>query len=154
MVVTFKNKITLSPGAMFCFGTISCIADVEGTLHHVADPPKKKPSSGIPREAKARLQTAPLLTARGKMVPCKSGFKSPREKEYQSVGASLTQRTPLSTSPTKEWTRITRKKEVNIPSQGRRTHQATFTIPTSPKEDEKKNTVMPTPFYPNVLFIQ
>jgi hypothetical protein len=48
MTVTFKNKITLSPGAMFCFGTISCIADIEGNLHHVADPPEKRPSSGIP----------------------------------------------------------------------------------------------------------
>jgi hypothetical protein len=55
MIVTFKNKITLSPGAMFRFGTISCIAYVEGTLHHIADPPEKKPSLGISREAKTRL---------------------------------------------------------------------------------------------------
>ena len=90
MAVTFKNKITLSPGAMFCFGTISCTADVEGTLHHVADPPEKKPSSEIPREAKARLRIAPPLLVRGKMVPCNPGFRSPQEKEDQSFGASLT----------------------------------------------------------------
>jgi hypothetical protein len=71
MAITFKNKITLSLGAMFCFGTISCIEDVEGTLHCIADPPEKKHSSGIPREAKARLRTTPPLTARGKMVPRK-----------------------------------------------------------------------------------
>jgi hypothetical protein len=28
MTFTFKNKITLSLGAMFLFGTISCIVDV------------------------------------------------------------------------------------------------------------------------------
>jgi hypothetical protein len=91
MVVTFKNKITLSPGAMFCFRTISCIEDVEGTLHRVADPPENRPYSGIPREAKARLRTVPPLTARGKMVPCKPGLRIPREKEDQSVWASLTE---------------------------------------------------------------
>jgi hypothetical protein len=42
MAVTFHNKITLRPGSVFCFGTISSIADEEGTLHRIADPPKKK----------------------------------------------------------------------------------------------------------------
>jgi hypothetical protein len=39
---------------MFCFGTISCIADEEGTLHRLADLLEKKLSSEIPREAKAK----------------------------------------------------------------------------------------------------
>jgi hypothetical protein len=86
MAITFKNKITLSLGAMFCFGTISCIVDDEGTLHRVADPPEKKPPSGILREAKARLRTTPPLTARGKMIPCRPGFRSPREKEDDHSG--------------------------------------------------------------------
>jgi hypothetical protein len=60
----------------------------------------------------------------------------------------------LSTSPTKEWTRITRKKEVNIPSQERRTRQATSLIPLPSKEDGKKNIVVLAPFYPNIIFIQ
>jgi hypothetical protein len=42
MAVTFHRKITLRPGSVFCFGTISSIADEEGTLHRIADPPKKK----------------------------------------------------------------------------------------------------------------
>jgi hypothetical protein len=42
MAVTFHSKITFLPGSMFCFGTISSIADEEGTLHRIADPPKKK----------------------------------------------------------------------------------------------------------------
>jgi hypothetical protein len=42
MAITFHNKITFCPGSMFCFGTISSIADEEGTLHRIADPPRKK----------------------------------------------------------------------------------------------------------------
>jgi hypothetical protein len=60
----------------------------------------------------------------------------------------------LSTSPTKEWTRIARRKEVNIPYRGRRTHRAILPIPPPSKEDGKKNTAIPAPFYPYVLFIQ
>jgi hypothetical protein len=51
MAIDFKNKIALSLGAMFYFGTISCIADIEGTLHRVADTPEKRPTSEILREA-------------------------------------------------------------------------------------------------------
>jgi hypothetical protein len=90
MAITFKNKITLRPGAMFCFGTISCIADEEGTLHRIVDPPEKKPSSGIPREARERLRIAPPPAAQGKMIPCGPRFRSPREKKDRSVEVSLT----------------------------------------------------------------
>jgi hypothetical protein len=39
MVVTFHRKITLRPRSVFCFGTISSIADEKGTLHRIADLP-------------------------------------------------------------------------------------------------------------------
>jgi hypothetical protein len=42
MAVTFHSKITLRPGSVFCFGTISSVADEEGTLHRIADLPEKK----------------------------------------------------------------------------------------------------------------
>jgi hypothetical protein len=42
MAVTFYSKITLRPGSIFRFGTISSVADEEGTLHRIADPPEKK----------------------------------------------------------------------------------------------------------------
>jgi hypothetical protein len=42
MAVTFQHKIALRPGSVFCFGTISSIADEEGTLHRIVDLPKKK----------------------------------------------------------------------------------------------------------------
>jgi hypothetical protein len=42
MAVTFYSKIALRPESVFCFGTISSIADEEGTLHRIADPSKRK----------------------------------------------------------------------------------------------------------------
>jgi hypothetical protein len=45
MAITFKNKITLRLGAMFRFGTISCIEDEQGTLQRIADPPKNPEGS-------------------------------------------------------------------------------------------------------------
>jgi hypothetical protein len=54
------------------------------------------------------------------------------------VGSPLTRKTPLSTSPTKEWTQITRKKEANAPSQGVRTCRAIFPEPSPSKEDREK----------------
>jgi hypothetical protein len=116
MTITFKCKIALCLGTMFCFGTISCIVDEEGTLHRVADPPEKKLSSGIPREARAKQWAAPPPVARGKMIPHIPRTGNPWEKKDRPVGISLTRRTPLSTSPTKEWTQITQKKETNVPS--------------------------------------
>jgi hypothetical protein len=148
MAITFKCKITLHPGTMFCFGTISCIVDEEGTMHRVADPREKKLSSEIPREAKAKQQAAPPPKAREKMIPHKPRVGNPWEKKDRSGGISLTQRTPLSTSPTKEWTRITRKKETNVLSEGMRTRRAIFLTPSPSKEDGKKSTFTPAPFYP------
>jgi hypothetical protein len=154
MAIIFKNKITLSLGVMFCFGTILCIAHKEGNLHRVADPPKKRPSSGISREDEASLRATPSLTAQGKMVTHKPELRSLRKMEGQSPGASPTRITPLSTSPTKEWTQITRRKEANIPYQGRKTQQAILPLPPPSKEDGKENTAIPAPFYPDLLFIQ
>jgi hypothetical protein len=154
MAIIFKSKITFSPGTIFCFRTISCIADIEGTLHRIAAPPKKKPSSGIPQEARVKPRSMPPLTAREGMAPRDSELKSPRRMEGQSTGASPSWRTLLSTSPTKEWTRITQRMEVNVPYQGRKTQRAILQTPPPSKEDEKRRTAIPAPFYPDVLFIQ
>jgi hypothetical protein len=59
----------------------------------------------------------------------------------------------LYTSPTKEWTRITQRREVNVPYRGRKTQRAILPTPPPLKEDEKKHTTVPAPFYPDVLFI-
>jgi hypothetical protein len=55
MAVTFYSKITLRPGSVFCFGTISSVADEEGTLHRIADPPEKKsPPTSSPEKDRLR----------------------------------------------------------------------------------------------------
>jgi hypothetical protein len=41
----------------------------------------------------------------------------------------------LSTSPTKEWTQITRMREVDVPYRGRKTQQAILPTPPPSKED-------------------
>jgi hypothetical protein len=131
MVVTFHSKITLRPGSIFCFGTISSIADEEGILHRIVDPPKKK---SPPTNSENTVEAQPPAL-RKKIAFRKSGAEGP-----------LTRRTPLSTSPTKEWTRIARKKEI-----GRK--QVVLSIPPPSKENGKKIATTAVPFYPDVLFI-
>jgi hypothetical protein len=131
MAVTFYSKITLRPGSVFCFGTISSVADEEGTLHRIADPPEKKfPPTNSENAGKAQ---PPAL--RKKIVSGKSGTEGPP-----------TRRTPLSTSPTKEWTQIARKKE----TKGK---QVVLSVPPPSKENGKKVATTAAPFYPDVLFI-
>jgi hypothetical protein len=100
MAITFQYKIALRPGSAFCFGTISSMADEEGILHRIADPPEKKPSPKVSKKARTRQQIAQPPTPQAKTTSCKSGARN-----------SFTRRTPLSTSSTEEWTRITRKKK-------------------------------------------
>jgi hypothetical protein len=69
MAITSKCKISLCPGTMFCFGTISSITDEEGTLHRVADPLEKKLSSEILREAKVKQRVAPPPATQRKKIP-------------------------------------------------------------------------------------
>jgi hypothetical protein len=131
MAVTFHNKITLRPGSVFCFGTISSIADEEGTLHRITDSPKKKsPPTNSENTGEAQ---PPAL--RKKIAFRKSGTEGP-----------LTRRTPLSTSPTKEWIQVARKKEA-----GRK--QVVLSVPPPSKENGKKIVTTVVPFYPDVLFI-
>jgi hypothetical protein len=139
MAVTFQHKIILRPGSTFCFGTISSVADEEGTLHRIADPPERKSSSEIPGKIGAKQEKAQPPTHRKKITFSK----------LEAQGSS-TRRTPLSTSPTGEWTQITRKKETN--EIGRR--QAVLSVPSSSKEGRKKVATTTVPFYPDVLLIE
>jgi hypothetical protein len=54
MAVTFQHKIILRPGSVFCFGTISSVADEEETLHRIADPPERKSSSKVSEKIGAK----------------------------------------------------------------------------------------------------
>jgi hypothetical protein len=131
MAVTFYSKITLRPGSVFCFGTISSVADEEGILHCIADLPEKK----SPPTNSENTEEAQPPALRKKIISGKSGSEG-----------SLTRKTPLSTSPTKEWTRIARKKET-------RENQVVLSVPPASKENGKKVATTAAPFYPDVLFI-
>jgi hypothetical protein len=135
MAVTFHRKITLRPGSVFCFGTISSIADEEGTLHRIADLPKKKSTPTRSENIRVRKEKARPPALRKKIALGKPGAESP-----------LTPRTPLSTSPTKEWTQIARKKET-----GRK--QVVLFVPPPSKENGKKIATTAAPFYLDILFI-
>jgi hypothetical protein len=69
MAVTFHSKITLRPGSVFCFGTISSVADEEGTLHRIADLPEKK----YPPTNSENVGEAQPPALRKKIVSGKSG---------------------------------------------------------------------------------
>jgi hypothetical protein len=138
MAIIFQHKIALHPGSVFCFRTISFMADEEGILHRIADPPEKKPCSKIFEEAGMRQQIARSLAPWAKAISCKPGAEN-----------SFTRRTPLPTSSTEEWTWIIRKKE----AKGIKARQAALLAPSSSKGDREELVATATPFYPDVLFI-
>jgi hypothetical protein len=139
MAVTFHCKITLRPRSVFCFGTISSIADEEGTLHRIADPPKKKSTPTHSENVGVRKEKVQPPALRIKIV-----FGMP------GAEGLLTRRTLPSTSPTKEWTQIARKKEANKT----RRKQVVLSVPLPSKENGKKIATTAAPFYPDVLFIE
>jgi hypothetical protein len=119
MAITFQHKIILRPGSMFCFGTISFVADEEGTLHRIADPPERKSSSTISGKARAEQEKAQPPTLRAKITSCKPGAEDLSAR-----------RTLQSTSSTEKWMRITRKKETNKV----KAHQAALLVPPPSKD--------------------
>jgi hypothetical protein len=138
MVVTFQHKIVLRPGSVFCFRTISSVADEEGTLHRIADPLERKSSSKISREIGAKQEKAQPPALRAKTTLSKLGAEGPS-----------TRRTPLSTSLTEKWAWITRKKEANKVKDC----QTALSVPPSSKENRKKLVTAAVLFYPDILFI-
>jgi hypothetical protein len=138
MAITFQHKIVLRPGSVFYFGTISSVPDEEGTLNRIADPPERKHSSTISGKARAKQEKAQPLALRAKTTSCKLRAEDPS-----------TRRTPLSTSSTEKWTRITRKKEANEV----KARQAALLVSPPSKENRKKLVTTTVPFYPDILFI-
>jgi hypothetical protein len=138
MAVTFQHKIVLRPGSVFCFGTISSVADEEGTLHRIADPPERKSPSKISGKIGAKQEKAQPPAPQARTTFSKLGAEGPS-----------TRRTPLSTSPTEAWTRITRKKEANKVKD----YQTALSVPPSSKENRKRLVTTIVPFYPDIIFI-
>jgi hypothetical protein len=93
MAIILQHKIVLRPRSTFCFGTISSMADEEGTLHRIADPPERKLSSTNSGKAGAKQEKARPPALRTETPSCKPGTEGPS-----------TRRTPLSTSSTETWT--------------------------------------------------
>jgi hypothetical protein len=102
------------------------------------DPPERKSSSKIFEKIGAKQEKAQLPVLRAKTTFSKLGAEGPS-----------TRRTPLSTSPTEKWTRITRKKEANKAKD----RQTALSVPPSSKENRKRLVTTTVPFYPDILFI-
>jgi hypothetical protein len=139
MAITFQRKIVLRLGSTFCFGTISSVADEEGTIHRIVDPPEREPSSTNSGKAGVKQERAQPPAPRTKTPSCKPGAEGPS-----------TRRTPLSTSSTKTWTHITRREEANKV----KNHQTALLVPPPSKETRKKLITTTVLFYPDVLFIE
>jgi hypothetical protein len=138
MAVTFLHKIVFRPGSKFCFGTISAVADKEGTLHPIADPTERRSSSKISVEIGEKQEKAQPPMLRKRIASGRTEARGPP-----------TRKTPLSTSPMEEWTQIKRKKETN--KIGRK--QVDLSAPPPSKENRRKIATTAIPFYPDVLFI-
>jgi hypothetical protein len=63
MAITFNILVTLSAREIFCFRSISCIADQEGILHHIVDPSRMKSSPMAPKMDAGLPHIAPARTA-------------------------------------------------------------------------------------------
>jgi hypothetical protein len=124
MAITFKCKIALCSGTMFLFGTISCIADEEGTLHPVVDPPEKKLSTEIPREAEAKQRVVPP-TVNSAVHLAHKGVDTDHSKERSKRPESRDENTPSHLSDT-------------------------FALKGGQKEEHHRASSL----YPDVLFIQ
>jgi hypothetical protein len=98
------------------------------------------------RQRESLPQKSPRKSGRGRKKRNLQLLKKITSSKIGAEGPSA-RRTPLSTSPTREWTRITRKKEA-------KDHQADLSVPPPSKENRKKIVVTATPFYPDVLFIE
>jgi hypothetical protein len=77
MTVTFQHKIILRPGSVFCFGTISSVADEEGTLHRIADPPRRKSPPTTFENIRVKQGKAQPPALRKKIAFSKPGAEGP-----------------------------------------------------------------------------
>jgi hypothetical protein len=75
MAVTFQHMIVLRPVSVFCFETISSVADEEGTLHRIADPPEREYSSKISEKVRAKQEKAQPPALRAKTTFSKLGVR-------------------------------------------------------------------------------
>jgi hypothetical protein len=123
MAIIFNTPITFNAGEVFHFGSLSYIVDQEGILHRIADPSEKRSSpvaliagvgSSCLTPARTTLTNSKAWKPQPTSAPCRIAPTSgePRAITTHVARATkatpLSRRSPLSTSPTRVWTRITR----------------------------------------------
>jgi hypothetical protein len=106
MAVTFQHKIVLRPESVFCFGTISSVADEKGTLRRIADPPKRKSSSKISGQIGAGQEKANLQRSKQKPPSASWEPKCLHPQRRAEGSSSLRQfHSTLMSSSSGEWSR-------------------------------------------------
>jgi hypothetical protein len=170
MATIFNTPFTFNAVEMFHYGSHSCIAD-QGVLHHTVDPSEKRSSlmapiagAGLPLLTLARItptnskaQKPQPASAPRKIVPASGGPRAiTTHVARPTKAAPLSRWTPLSTSPTQVWTRITRRKEAGSPGTGVVAGTRPTIVPAAPLtwETARARDTAPSSFFPDVLFIQ
>jgi hypothetical protein len=122
MAIIFDTPVTFNAREVFCFGSLSYITNQEGVLHRIMDPSERRSSlmEPIAEAGSSHLtpRTAPLNSKVRKpqptFAPRRIAPASSRPRAITTPVARSTKvahqsrRTPLSTSTTWVWTRITR----------------------------------------------
>jgi hypothetical protein len=83
MAVTFQRKITLRPGSVFCFGTISSVADEEGNLHRRSA--KEEVSSSNLRKYRSKAGKSATSSALKKDRLQQARSRGPADPENSTV---------------------------------------------------------------------
>jgi hypothetical protein len=63
MAIIFNIPVTINAGVIFCFVSLSGIADQEGVLHRIADPSEKRSSLMAPNAGAGSSRLTPVRTA-------------------------------------------------------------------------------------------
>jgi hypothetical protein len=63
MAIFFNIPVTFNTGVIFCFVSLSDIADQEGVLHRIADPSGKRSSPKAPNAGVGSYRLTPARTA-------------------------------------------------------------------------------------------
>jgi hypothetical protein len=158
MAIIFDTLITFNAREVIRFGSLSCITDQEGVLHRIAVPSESRSSPMepiAPMNSKVRKPQPTFASCR--IAPASGRPRAITTHVARSTKAAhLSRRTPLSMSPTRVWTRITRRKGVDSPDTSMAAGTRPMTIPAAPLiwETTREWDTTLSSFFLDVLFIQ
>jgi hypothetical protein len=143
MAVTFQRKITLCPGSVFCFGTISSVADEEGTLHRIVDPLRKKSPPATSENIRVRQGKAQPPMLRKKIATTAAPFYPDVLfiRRVESPPVSDDEPTAPGEEPPQRESRRRRNRRRNI----RRHHEAGERDPEQPVSRDEISEIGETP---------